>query len=89
MSLMPMEMPARGRLLVAQVLQPVGEDDRRLVAGVPVGEVDEVAELLLLHHPVDLGERDLARARSRRGARGRRSCRRAGSCRPPPRARAP
>ena len=48
-----------GRELEAEVLQLVGEDDRRLVAGQAVGEVDQVAELLLLHHLVDFGEGDL------------------------------
>src|SRR5208282_4273858 len=33
----------------ADVLQPVGEDNRRLVAGAPIDDVDKVAELLFLH----------------------------------------
>ena len=59
MSLMPIEMPGPGGELVAQVLQLVGEDHRRLVAGTPVREVDQVTELLLLHHLVHFGEADL------------------------------
>jgi hypothetical protein len=41
MSLMPIEMPGVGGLLVAEVLQPVGEDDGGLVPGLPVREVDQ------------------------------------------------
>src|SRR5262249_22741691 len=61
LSLLPLGGPGLGRLLVAEVLQPVGEDDRRLVAGAAVREVDQRAELLLLHHLVDVGEGDLRR----------------------------
>src|SRR5438094_833419 len=46
-------------LLVAEVLQPIGEDDGGLVPRVAVGQVDQGPELLLLHDLVDLGEGDL------------------------------
>src|SRR6185436_12764215 len=49
------------RHLVAQVLQAIGEDHRGLVARVPVRDVDQRTELLLLHHLVHFGERDLGR----------------------------
>ena len=50
-----------GGVLEAEVLEPVGEDDRRLAAGFLEGGVDQLAEFLLLHHAVDLGERNLGR----------------------------
>ena len=46
-----------GGEIEADVLQPVGKDDRRLVAGPAVGQIDQVAELLLLHGLVDFGKR--------------------------------
>src|SRR5271154_3463888 len=45
----------------ADVLQAVGENDRGLVAGAPIDDVDQVAELLLLHRLVELGEGYLGR----------------------------
>ena len=45
----------------ADVLQAVGENDRRLVAGAAIDDVDQVAELLFLHRLVEFGERHLGR----------------------------
>ncbi len=50
-----------GGVVKTDVFQPVGEDDRRLVAGQPVAQVDQVGQLLFLHHLVHLCERDLRR----------------------------
>ena len=50
-----------GRELEADVLQAVGENNRRLVAGAAIDDVDQVAELLLLHRLVELGEGNLGR----------------------------
>ena len=77
------------RHLVAEVLQAIGEDDRRLVAGVPVGDVDQRAELLLLHDLVDFGERDLGRDDLVEEDAADRRVDEPGRHRPPPPARAP
>jgi len=70
MSLMPIEMPAFGRLLVAEVLQAIGEDHRRLVARVAVRKIDQRPELLLSSSPCSLRRRGSRAGRSRRGAHG-------------------
>ncbi len=40
------------------LFEPVGEDDRRLLAALPVAYVDELADGLLVHDPVYDGKGD-------------------------------
>ena len=62
MSSMQIEMPALRRERVTGRAQRVGEEHRRLLAGLAIDEVDQLGELLLAHHLVDRLERDLRRA---------------------------
>src|SRR6266545_1326464 len=50
-----------GGVAVAEGADPVGEEDRLLLATEPVGEVDEALQLLLVHHLVDGLERQALR----------------------------
>ena len=45
----------------AHIFQPVGEDNRRFIAGQTVTDVDKVRQLLLFHNSIDFFERDLRR----------------------------
>ena len=47
-----------GRVRVPERAQLVGEEDRLLLAALAVAGVDQVGELLLAHHAVDVLERD-------------------------------
>jgi hypothetical protein len=51
----------QGGVIVAERLELVGQDDGRLLSAAAVRHVDEVGEILLFHHAVDLIERDLVR----------------------------
>ena len=82
MSLRQIEMPARVAIAEADLLEPVGQDDRLLVAGETVADIDQFGELLLVHDLVDVAERDRNRARFRAEARGRRWFRPVRACRP-------
>ena len=50
-----------GGELEANVFQTIGENNRRFVAGAPIDDVDEVAELFFLHRLVELGEGNFRR----------------------------
>ncbi len=45
--------PCPCRIMKADILKLIGEDDSRLVTREPIADVDQVGEFLLFHHPIN------------------------------------
>ena len=50
-----------GRIFKPEIFEAISKDDCALVPRFTKGSIDQSAQLLLLHHPVDLSKRDLGR----------------------------